>query len=295
MSKQDPSVGAECGSLPSWPELRKQAFAFLREFPDDGFMPRVLEGALHVGESNNAIRGNLCALALREITGHLLHTWAPDTRVSNCCWYNQEANTERPTRQQRATYIVQGGLPVAFVTDTLQLDHDAVCRPLIKAMDRLNKATHVREKTLLTDDAAIRALVDAALNSLIDLFKAARDCQQEVHRQLAGEIHDAVLDTFLGETLQELDELSTHTLFDYHQTEDIQVMSIDDELIHLKVSGTVYVDLQYGSNSDMRNDMGAVISDSYPYTARLQSKARSPGDILKDTVDVSVDNSSFFE
>ncbi|UGY11943.1 hypothetical protein HAP48_0000405 (plasmid) [Bradyrhizobium septentrionale] len=193
------------------------------------------------------------------------------------------------------TYIVQGGLPIEFVTDSLQLDHDAVCCPLIKAMDKLNKATHVREKTLLTDDAAIRALVDAALNSLIDLFKATRECQQEVHRQLAGEIHDAVLDTFLGETLQELDEQSTHTLFDYHQTEDIQVMTIDDEFIHLKVSGTVYADLQYGSGSDMRNDMGAVISDSYPYTARLQSTCRSSREIIKDTVDVSVDNSSFFE
>lgn len=290
-----PNAGAESSASPSRSDLRKLGQEFLREFPDDAFMSTVLEGALHVGESDNPIRGNLCALALRKITSHLLLTLAPDSRVSNCCWFKQEAKTDRPTRKQRATYIVQGGLPFEFVTDTLQLDHDAVSRPLIKAMDRLNKATHVREKTLLTDEAAIRALVDSALNSLIDLFKAARACQQEVHRELASEIHDAVLDTFLSETLQKLDELSTHTLFDYHQTEDIQVLSIDDELIHLKVSGTVYVDLQYGSSSDMRNDMGAVISDSYPYTARLQSKARSPREIIKESVDVSVDNSSFFE
>jgi hypothetical protein len=121
LTKRDLSVGGERGSLPSWPELRNQAQAFLREFPDDAFMSTVLEGALQVGESDNPIRGNLCALALREITGHLLHTLAPDARVSNCCWYKQEEGTQRPTRQQRGTYIVQGGLPIEFVTDTCSL------------------------------------------------------------------------------------------------------------------------------------------------------------------------------
>lgn len=111
------------------------------------------------------------------------------------------------------------------------------------------------------------SLVDAALNSLIDLFQGCAGVPTGSSPRLAGEIHDPVLDPFLGETLQELDELSTHKLFVYHQTEDMQATSIDDKLIHLKVSGTVYVDLQYGSSSDKRDDMGAVISYSYPYTA----------------------------
>ena len=50
----------------------------------------MLEGAFEVGESKNPIRGNLCAAAIREVTGHVLHTLAPDSRVSNCCWYKQD-------------------------------------------------------------------------------------------------------------------------------------------------------------------------------------------------------------
>ncbi|WP_027528712.1 hypothetical protein [Bradyrhizobium sp. Ec3.3] len=75
------------------------------------------------------------------------------------------------------------------------------------------------------------------------------------------------------ETLQELDELSTHTTFDKHHVGDVRVVSIDDEFIDLVVRGTVYVELQYGSSSVLGNDMGAIMSDSHPYTARTKLKA----------------------
>ncbi|MVT69468.1 hypothetical protein GPL21_30705 [Bradyrhizobium pachyrhizi] len=280
---------------PSWPELRQRGDAFLREIPGDAFAATVLAGAFQVGESRNPIRGNLCAAAIREVAGHVLHALAPDSRVSKCCWYKQEPKTNGPTRQQRAIYIVQGGLPIDFVTNTLKLDHKAVCRPLIKAMDRLNRATHVREETILTDDKEIRRLVDDALSGLLDVFEATRECQEEVHKQLADEIHDAVFDTFLTETLQELDELSTHTTVDDHYVSEVRVLNVDEEFINIVANGTVYVELQYGSSSDLRNDMGAVISDSYPYSARMKSKVRSPSEIIKDTVAVSVDNRSFYE
>ncbi|UWU66103.1 hypothetical protein [Bradyrhizobium sp. NC92] len=287
--------GAKNQALPSWPELRQRGDAFLREIPQDDFAATVLAGAFQVGESKNPIRGNLCAAAIREVAGHVLHALAPDSRVSKCCWYEQEPKTNGPTRQQRAIYIVQGGLPIDFVTNTLKLDHKAVCRPLIKAIDRLNRATHVREETILTDDKEIRRLVDEALSGLLDVFAATRECQEEVHKQLADEIHDAVFDTFLTETLQELDELSTHTTVDDHYVSEVRVLNVDEEFINIVANGTVYVELQYGSGSDLRNDMGAVISDSYPYSARMKSKVRSASEIIKDTVVVSVDNRSFYE
>ncbi len=267
----------------------------LKEVSEDTFMKAVLEGAFQVGESNNSIRGNLCAAALREAVGHVLHTLAPDDKLSNCIWYKKEPNTNGPTRQQRATYILQGGLSIEFVRETLELDHKTVCSPLIEAMGKLNRATHVRKETILDDDKEIRAMVDHTFNGLLELFKAARKCQQEVHQQLANEIHDAVLDAFLSETLQELDELSTHTTFDEHVLDDVDVTCIDDKFIHFAAKGTVYIQLQYGSNSDVRNDMGALMSDSYPYVARMRSKVQKPNEIIRDDVEISVDTSRFYE
>ncbi|WP_172628009.1 hypothetical protein [Bradyrhizobium ivorense] len=96
--------------------------AFLREIPNDAFAATVLAGAFQVGESRNPIRGNLGAAVIREVAGHVLHALSPDSRVSKCCWYKQEPKANGPTRQQRAIYIVQGGLPIDFVTNTLKLD-----------------------------------------------------------------------------------------------------------------------------------------------------------------------------
>ncbi|VIO68820.1 hypothetical protein CI1B_23740 [Bradyrhizobium ivorense] len=94
----------------------------------------------------------------------------------------------------------------------------------------------MREETILTDDKEIRRLVDDALSGLLDVFA-------EVHKQLADEIHDAVFDAFLTETLQELDELSTHTTVDDHYVSEVRVHKVDEEFINIVANGTVYVEL----------------------------------------------------
>ncbi|TIP22597.1 MAG: hypothetical protein E5X92_08280 [Mesorhizobium sp.] len=101
-------------------------------------MAKVLEGAFDVGCGKNPIRGNLCAAALRELVSHILHAMAPDEKVLKCVWYSKQPDTNGPTRRQRATFIMQGGLSVEFVTNKLHLDHDETCKPLIDAMNALS-------------------------------------------------------------------------------------------------------------------------------------------------------------
>lgn len=196
---------------------------------------------------------------------------------------------------QRVTYIVQGALPADFVENVLKLDVRKTARPLLNSIDRLNRSTHVREDTILDDDENIRVLVDDSLDGLLDIYEAARACREEVHRSLRAEVFDAVLDTLLSETLQELDELSTHTSVDGHEVNDYTITFADDEFIELAVDGTVYVELQYGSRSDIRNDMGAILSDAYPYTATMKARVIEPQLIIRDSVNVRVDNSGFYE
>lgn len=280
---------------PSWAMLRKKADELESKRPNDSFLRTVLRGALMVGESNNPIRGNLCASALREVVGHLLHALAPDEKVVRCGWYKPDPKTNGPTRKQRTTYIVQGGLPTAFVTDTLHLDVNDVGRPLTKAMDRLHGSTHVRENTVLTDDEKIRGLVDSSLNSLLDLLDAAASCQREVHSKMEHQVNEAVFDKFISDTIQELDELSNHTRFEAHAVDDIKVVDVDSDLITYQVTGTVYVQLIYGSSSDFRRGDGATMNDSYPYKATLAAKVTEPMQVVPGSVDVFVDNSSFFD
>ncbi|MQX40360.1 hypothetical protein GHK58_34000 [Sinorhizobium meliloti] len=281
--------------VPEWSEIRAKGEALAREHPDDQFMKTVLDGAFLVGESENPIRGNLCAAALRELTGHVLHVMAPDQLVTACSWFVLVPDTKGPTRKQRVTYIVQGALPADFVEKVLKLDLGKVARPLLRTIESLNRSTHVREETILDDDEDIRVLVDDTLDGLLNIYDAARICREEVHNALRMEVFDAVLDTLLSETLQELDELSTHTTVDGHEIGDYTINFADNEFIELAVDGTVYVELQYGSNSDVRKDMGAVLPDSYPYRATMKSRMLEPQHIIRDSVVVSVDNGAFYE
>lgn len=281
--------------VPDWSEIRAKGQLLSAEHPDDAFMKTVLEGAFLVGESDNPIRGNLCAAAIRELTGHVLHSMAPDRCVTACSWYELVKDTKGPTRMQRVTYIVQGALPADFVENVLKLDVSKTARPLLNSIDSLNRSTHVRENTILDDDEDIRVLVDDSLDGLLDIYEAARACREEVHRSLRAEVFDAVLDALLSETLQELDELSTHTSVDGHEVNEYTITVVDDEFIELAVDGTVYVELQYGSRSDIRNDMGAILSDSYPYTATMKARVIEPQLIIRDSVNVRVDNSGFYE
>lgn len=78
-----------------------------RRLPDQ-FSRTVLAGAIAALRSDNPLRAHHFATSIRELIGHILHTLAPDASVVKADWYRAEDN--KPTRRQRATYAVQGGM-----------------------------------------------------------------------------------------------------------------------------------------------------------------------------------------
>ena len=246
---------------PSWVKLQAKADAIVQFRPDDAFTRDMLKGALLVGRDRaNPIRGNLLAAAMRELTTYLLHDMAPDGKVMACQWYVREPDTRGPTRRQRATYIVQGGLADAFVSDGLGLDPAAMSKPITKAMDALNKLTHMQPNTVLDDAPGVQSLAGDTMDRLLALFQDARDCRAAVERELGRHVDEAVMDRLLLKAVDELDMLSTHTRVDDFDRDYIRVVGLDDSIITFEVSGTVGVELQYGSGSDVRDDIGSVTS-----------------------------------
>ena len=60
----------------------------LESFPDDRFLKKIVKGVMRVArDKKNPIRGNLVASGLREVTGHILHSLAPDEAVRDCVWF----------------------------------------------------------------------------------------------------------------------------------------------------------------------------------------------------------------
>lgn len=270
--------------------------AVVRRMPADQFLRTVLKGCVRVGrDKGNPLRGNFVASGLREVIGHVLHNLAPDPEVRRCVWFEQATDTKTITRRQRANFIVQAGLPATFVKETLRLDIGDYVDPLLDAMDGLHKATHVRPDTIVSSGPRIRDMFHEVLVGIETLLDAADESRTAVQRAVATVMHKAVFENLISQTIQELDELSTHTTVEGHSIDDVEVTGMDAREISYRITGQVEVELQYGSNSDVRNDIGFRQTDSYPYTATVTCKVAEPMAVDPDEIDLSVDNSSFYE
>tara|TARA_R110002110_G_scaffold194816_1_gene403926 strand:- start:46660 stop:47520 length:861 start_codon:yes stop_codon:yes gene_type:complete len=282
--------------LTNWNDIAELKADLLEFFPDDGFMKKLVKGVMRVArDKKNPIRGNLVASGLREITGHILHSLAPDDAVRECVWFVQAKDTKTVTRRQKAHYIVHAGLPEDFVKDALRLEMTDFTKPLLDAFEALNKSTHVRSETIVHKGSAVREMIHDVLASLLDLLAAAAGGREEITRTTASVMHTAVFENLISETIQELDELSTHTIVDGHYIDTVEVQSLTATEIEYVITGQVEVELQYGSNSDVRNDIGFRQDDSYPYSAVIKSNPAKPMEIHPYDVALKVDNSSFFE
>ncbi len=77
----------------STPETR------LAELPLDDFSKLVLKGALRVAaDTENPVRLNLFAAAIRELFGHIPCTGWPDAEVAACAWFTFHAPPAREVR-----------------------------------------------------------------------------------------------------------------------------------------------------------------------------------------------------
>lgn len=264
--------------------------------PRDRFLKKICKGAIKAGrDKTNPIRGNLVASALRELATHVLHSLAPDDEVRRCIWFKQATDTKTITRSQRARYIVQAGLPDDFVKEKLKVNTGAMAKPLLAAMDKLHKATHVRAETVVYKGSAVRKMLYDVLTEIHALLEDAANARHSIKDAVGTSLHNAVFESLILDTIQELDELSTHTRVDGHIIDEIRVRRLGAVEIEYRVTGEVEVELQYGSNSDVANDIGMRSDDSYPYKATVIAAAGKPLDIDAEAVQLTVDTNSFYE
>ncbi|MDY1010233.1 hypothetical protein [Sphingomonas sp. CFBP9019] len=280
----------------AWADVEDARRGLIALLPRDRFLKSLCKGAITVGrDKTNPIRGNLVASALRELATHVLHSLAPDDEVRRCVWFEQAKDTKTVTRGQRARYIVQAGLPDDFVKEKLKVDTAAMAKPLLDAMDKLHKATHVRVETVVRKGSAVREMLYEVITEVHTLLEDATEARGSIKDAVGTALHNAVFESMILDTIQELDELSTHTRIDGHWIDEIEVRRLDAREIEYCVTGEVEVELQYGSNSDVASDIGMRSDDSYPYKVKVVAEAGKPLDIDAEAIRLTVDTSSFYE
>jgi hypothetical protein len=245
------------------------------QLPDD-FSRAVLSGSLRaLSDDNNRIRVSLFALGIRELVRHVLEQMAPDDEVKRCKWFTHaHDNADKPstrsgervkvTRRDRMIYAIQGGIPDTLFKKT-GFDNKRAQDRLLSTIDGLNKHVHMQPEYLMTPAASIVGLVEEVFEVVFDFLEAVEEFRVQVREAVSSSVNEEVFKAFFL-TVDNLDVLSTHTRVEAVQADDVLAVKLGASEVLFEVSGTVYVELIYGSGSDERSGNGARINDQYPFT-----------------------------
>jgi hypothetical protein len=269
-----------------------EQLAALKPKATDAFSHSCLEGArLALGNPDNPLRLNFFSTAMRILFEHMMDTLVPIDAVMQCAWYKPEKEDGKPTRGQRITYTIQGGLSADFVIGQLHVDPKPLRRRLLDAVDECSKQIHAREYSVITDAGEQDAMAAAPIAAVEGLLDALHFCRRAVLEPIMESLDEAAVDTLLNESLVEVDELATHWSLQDVYIDETVVHAIGPDTVTYRSTGSIDVILQFGSNSDVRNDMGAELPQTFPFTCDIIVPLDDPWDLsLAETrcgVDVS--------
>jgi hypothetical protein len=132
----------------------------------------------------------------------------------------------------------------------------------------------------------------AALQNVLETAEFAR---KTLVAALECTVESEVVRTVLQETVASVDYIASHHFIDEVSLDSVHVLHIGASEIEFVAQGTLEVELQWGSNSDVSNDLGAVGNDSFPLTLRLVSPVTAPGEVEAVEGTLVVDTSAWFE
>ncbi|HEY8706551.1 MAG TPA: hypothetical protein VIM34_00980 [Burkholderiaceae bacterium] len=261
------------------------------------FQRRLLTATMQsVQDASNPLRLNNFSASFRELFRHVLVELAPDHQVMATSWFEpDEKNDGRVTRAQKVNYVVHGGLDPAYVADDLGIDVAAERQALLKTIDRLNKFAHVSEDTFDSSPEDVERHASAACEALQSFLDCADEARKLLCSRVEERVHEDVVTEAIGDTILSLDEIAAHHCIDDVDVHQIEVTSMDHAEIQFTAYGSVGVELQWGSNSDVRKGDGAVIQDSYPLTCKFISKVDSPEELEMVEDSLCVDTSSWWD
>lgn len=248
----------------------------LKELLTSDFQRDLLQASLdNINDSKNKLRFNNFAYSMRELSRHILYSLSPGQDILKCSWYkNETAKPNGISRGQRVKYAIQGGLEDSFVdSELVEISKiNSIKKKLKGSIDLLSKYTHVNPNTFDIPDMEMIRLSEEVMTHLIDFAKTIVDSRKMIIYEIDEKISDEFIEHTISETVEEVDILATH-----HNTEEISVnhtgiSKILSDRILIDVEGFVSVRLQWGSDSDLKNDIGAEMYDSFPYSGTVEAK-----------------------
>ena len=249
----------------------------------------------NLSDYGNPIRFNNFAYAIRELVGIVLKRLVDDDQIRICEWYKNETQHQCGVSQrQRSHYAVQGGLSDDYLKNELGLDTDFIHKYLRDAHKQLNKFTHIRPNTYNISDSDCDQFVADTLQALEGLFEAIEKNRALLLEKIWEHLDDATINSAISNTIVSVDELATHHSIDEVYVDTGRVTAIDATTVTFEVTGVLTVELQWGSNSDLRKGDGATMAKQFPFRCVLESPTNDPDNIAGSEDAFGVDTSSWW-
>lgn len=257
----------------------------------DVFAKTLLMGALAaLTQENVATRAQHFSVSMRELTTYLLEHLTPENAaIETCSWYKQDENTIGPTRRQRCLFASRGGLPDRFLKGELDLDPKEFHREFGPAFQKLNKLTHLRPDTVITDPAEIEDFANETLGALIEIFDTITDVRGRIVAKLERRMQEEAIDAFINQTIDSLDLIAGQYETGMVLTDEMRVVDIGADTVVYEITGTVGVTLHYGSKHD-----AASIEQTFPFTCKSAASAHAPLSLLDEQTSMEVDTSDWY-
>ena len=261
----------------------------------DSFSALVIQGALHaLSDKDNPLRFTFFAAAMRILFEHLMDELAPRDDVRACDWFRPETDDARPTRRQRIKFAIQGGLANRIVEEELRFESEPLKSALLSAIDRLSRHVHVREDTVVTDRAEQDCLALSTVEAMEEFLATAQHCRNAVLAPIADALDRPAVHALVSETIQALDELASHHSIGLIDVGEIEVARLGHQTVTYRVIGSIDVDLQWGSGSDLRRGDGAELSESFPFSCELTLPICQPWDLSLARTECDVDTREWY-
>ena len=249
-------------------------------------------------DKENLLRVNNFAYAMRELIRNVLERLAPKDEVMNAPWYEQNEDVkDGPTRVQRIKYAIQGWLTDEALHEQLHMDVTEVLKNLKNSINELSKYTHVEPETFDVDDKTGDELSNKVLKYVVNMFETIKDEKRAVHNAVMECVDEDMIGQFYQTTNPEIDILSTHHEIEGYWVNEIKKEDDGKGNVHVSVTGSVDVRLQFGSNGDMRRGIGWETNESFPFKSELDvSYKNTYGDVrILEDGDYKIDVDSFYE
>jgi hypothetical protein len=238
----------------------------------------------------NPLRFHNFAFSMRELVLKVIERRAPARKVKQVSWYARESEQHEVTRRQQLKYCAQSNVADAYLGEET-LEHLNLCiKEFLSEFNFFNKYTHITEKYFDVQPASFFEDMKVVILIASDSLGSLADLERIIVERLEKRINKAVVATAMEAIPDSLSELANHVSIDFTDVEEIECLKIDDEFIHVEVSGEVHVTQEYGPRDDL-----CVMSESYPFTLYMKSRVDDPEVFMVMSEELDVDTSSWYE